>query len=132
MKLNQLTREEQRVIKLKGTERPFAGKLYLHQAEGMYLCKQCDAVLYLSEHKFNSHCGWPSFDDEVEGAVLRIPDSDGKRNEIVCYQCRAHLGHVFEGEYLTPRNLRHCVNSISLKFIPRTEKNGEEPEIISG
>lgn len=117
-KYRELTKEEERVIINKGTEMPFTGKYNDFFEEGTYNCKRCGAPLFNSTDKFKSTCGWPSFDDEIEGAVKRIPDPDGMRTEIVCANCGAHLGHVFEGEWLTDKNLRHCVNSISLEFIP--------------
>jgi peptide methionine sulfoxide reductase msrA/msrB len=116
--LNDLSREESNVIDRKGTEYPFTGKFEKFKGKGTYVCRKCGAALYYSDNKFDSGCGWPSFDDEISGAVKRIPDPDGIRTEIECASCGAHLGHVFKGEMFTAKNTRHCVNSVSLDFIP--------------
>ncbi len=113
---NKLTKEEQNILINKGTEAPFTGKYNDFYQKGVYRCKKCNAELYHSSDKFNSSCGWPSFDDEIVDAVKRLPDIDGRRTEIVCANCDGHLGHVFEGEGYTEKNTRHCVNSLSMNF----------------
>lgn len=121
MRENKLTAQEEFVIVHKGTEAPFSGKYNDFFKKGTYVCRRCETPLYRSEDKFKSHCGWPSFDDEFSGAVERSLDADGQRIEITCAACGAHLGHVFEGEGYTEKNTRHCVNSLSMKFIPEDE-----------
>ena len=116
---NKLSQEEGRVILKKGTEMPFTGEFNDFYKEGTFVCRQCEQPLYTSSDKFSSGCGWPSFDDEIKGEVEKVRDADGRRVEIICSNCKGHLGHVFEGEGFTPKNTRHCVNSISLKFIAK-------------
>ena len=129
MAYNPLTNEEARIILNKGTEYPGTGEYNNNKETGTYLCRQCNNPLYRSEDKFDSRCGWPSFDDEIEGAVKRVPDADGRRVEIICNNCKGHLGHVFVGERFTSKNTRHCVNSISMVFI----KGGAPlPEVFVG
>lgn len=118
VKQNELSPIERYVIEQKGTEPPFSGEYDDHWQAGTYVCRRCDAELYRSEDKFEAHCGWPAFDDEVPGAVRRLPDPDGMRIEIECASCGGHLGHVFDGERLTEKDTRHCVNSLSMKFMP--------------
>lgn len=119
---NELNLGERRVLLLKGTERAFTGEYTDEKAKGTYTCRRCNAALYKSDSKFHSGCGWPSFDSEIQGSVKRLPDIDGIRIEILCENCGGHLGHVFYGEQFTEKNTRHCVNSISMKFVPDGEK----------
>lgn len=129
VKYNKLTPQEQFVILQKGTDRPFTGEYTDKKDQGVYTCRQCNNPLYNSEDKFPSHCGWPSFDDEIEGAVKRVPDADGRRIEIVCNNCNGHLGHVFSGEGFTDKNIRHCVNTTSLMFYSKDEFERIPPTI---
>ena len=115
---NELTSEERSIIERKGTEHPFSGEYDNFYETGRYICRRCNSELYTSDSKFDAHCGWPAFDQEIAGAVNRLPDPDGVRIEIECANCEGHLGHVFLGERLTESNARHCVNSLSLRFVP--------------
>jgi len=132
MNYNKLTKEEKRILIDKGTEAPFSGKYVNNTEKGTYICKQCDNPLFLSEQKFESDCGWPSFDDMIEGAVIEQIDADGFRTEILCANCRGHLGHVFRGERFTEKNTRHCVNSLSMNFIPENSNNKMEKVYFAG
>ena len=128
-KYNDLTPQQEQVLVNKATDRPYTGDYYEKKDNGLYICRRCNNPLYTSEDKFDSHCGWPSFDDEIKGSVTRILDADGRRTEIVCNNCEGHLGHVFLGEQMTDKNTRHCVNTSSILFVPK-DKTKELPAVI--
>jgi peptide methionine sulfoxide reductase msrA/msrB len=128
MRHNKLSEEEEKVIVHKETEMPFSGEYETNFEPGVYVCRRCESQLYRSENKFDARCGWPSFDEEIEGAIRRVPDADGERTEIQCAACGAHLGHVFLGEGFTAKNTRHCVNSVSLKFIRNEDAGSVRPK----
>ena len=128
-KYNVLTEQEQRVLVDKATDHPYTGDYYQKKDQGLYICRMCNNPLYRSEDKFDSHCGWPSFDQEIDGHVRRVPDSDGRRIEIICMNCNGHLGHVFIGEGFTAKDTRHCVNTSSLLFVPK-DQISNLPEVI--
>jgi methionine-R-sulfoxide reductase len=128
-KYNVLTPQERDVIINKGTDRPFTGDYYDKTDKGIYICRQCNNPLYRSGDKFDGHCGWPSFDDEIPGSVTQVPDADGQRVEIICNNCHAHLGHVFTGEGFTDKDTRHCVNTSSIVFVP-ADKVKDLPPVI--
>ena len=130
--LNPLTPEEKRIILDKETEAPGSGEYEQLTRDGVYLCRQCNAPLYDSKDKFDAHCGWPAFDDDVSGAVQKTTDADGHRTEITCANCGGHLGHIFEGEGFTEKDTRHCVNSLSMRFVPRDLTPPEKPTIVLG
>ncbi len=129
IKYNDLTSQQEQVLVNKATDRPYTGDYYEKKDNGLYICRRCNNPLYTSEDKFDSHCGWPSFDDEIKGSVTRILDADGRRTEIVCNNCEGHLGHVFLGEQMTDKNTRHCVNTSSILFVPK-DKTKELPAVI--
>jgi peptide methionine sulfoxide reductase msrA/msrB len=131
-RFHQLSKQESAIIESKATEAPRSGEYDGLYAEGVYVCRRCDTPAFLSTSKFVSHCGWPSFDEALPNAVKEIPDVDGRRTEILCAHCLAHFGHVFTGEWLTTKNVRHCVNSLSLRFVPAFTPLGEERAIVGG
>jgi len=132
LQLNDLTEAEKRVIIGKGTDRAFTGELTDNFEEGTYYCRRCNAALYVSNDKFHSNCGWPSFDQEISGAVTKVPDADGERTEIICTRCKGHLGHVFYGEGFTAKDTRHCVNTTSLAFVPKVSKKKANVAVFAG